>query len=73
MKPAQPSGGHENCPVVPMGSAQWLATCGRGSAGQGVHPLAGEGLGEADPVAAGWQTWAWWRSPSAVAVARVLA
>ena len=40
-----PGGGQENCPGV--------ASDGRRGSGQGVHPLAGEGLGEADAVAAG--------------------
>ena len=36
-----------------MGSAQLLAITGSGWSGQGAHPLSGEGLGEADAVAAG--------------------
>ena len=54
-------GGHETCPVAATRIARWWPwelskgwppTAGLGSA-QGVHPLAGEGLGEADAVAAG--------------------
>lgn len=50
------------CPVVAMRSARWwpwdlpmglVATTAAGWSGQGVHPLAGECLGEADGVAGG--------------------
>ena len=36
-----------------MGSAQRLAITARGVSGQRLHPLAGQGLGEADGLAAG--------------------
>ena len=48
-----PGDGHENCPVVAMGSAQLLAITGPGWSAQWAHPLAGEGLGEAHAFAAG--------------------
>ena len=48
-----PGDGHEFCPVMAMGSAQRLAITARGVSGQRLHPLAGQGLGEADGLAAG--------------------
>ena len=57
-----PGGGHETCPVAVTVPARWWPwdlprggrpPRGRGGSGQGVHPLAGDGLGEAHGVAAG--------------------
>ena len=45
-------GGHENCPVVAMGSAR-LATVRPVWSGQGLTPLPASGLGQADGVAGG--------------------
>ncbi len=49
------------------GSAQ-----GVGSGFSRPHSFPGECLGEADRVAVGMTTWAWWRSRSTVALAMVL-
>ena len=48
-----PSGGHENCPLVATRSARWWPRDLPGVwLGQGVHPLAGHGLGETHAVSA---------------------
>jgi hypothetical protein len=39
--------------VVATGSALGSVATGRGCSGEGFHPLSGEGLGQADAVAAG--------------------
>jgi len=50
-----PGGGHENCPLVAARSARsWTPDVPGGwLLGQGVHPLAGHGLGQSHTVAAG--------------------
>lgn len=49
-----PSGGHENCPLVATRSARsWPTKRAWWWLGQGVHPLAGHGLGESHAVAGG--------------------
>jgi hypothetical protein len=49
-----PSSGHENCPLVATRSARsWPSDVPWGGSSQGVHPLAGHGLGEPDAIAAG--------------------
>jgi hypothetical protein len=49
-----PSGGHEFCPLMATRSAQWWPSDVPGRLlVQGDHSLPGEGLGEADAVAAG--------------------
>ncbi len=47
-----PADGHENCPVMAVGSAPCSAITGQVS-GQWPHPLTGEGLAESDAVAGG--------------------
>jgi hypothetical protein len=49
-----PSGGHESCPLVATRSARsWPPNVAGARLGQGVHPLAGHGLGKTHAVAAG--------------------
>ena len=48
-----PGGGHERCPLVAIGSAQGWPPDVPGWLAQRDHSLSGDGLGEADAVAAG--------------------
>ena len=48
-----PGGGHERCPLAATGSAQWWPPDVPGWLAQRDHSLPGDGLGEADAVAAG--------------------
>jgi len=65
------TGGHENCPPVAARSARsWPPDVPGGWLGQGVHLLAGHGLGQSHAVAAGVAAGRWWRWPSFWASAR---
>ena len=48
-----PGGGHEVCPLAATGSAQWRPPDVPGWLAQRDHSPSGDGLGEADAVAAG--------------------
>ena len=76
-----PGGGHETCPVTDTSSAWWwpcdlpkgLATDGWGwGQVKGLTPCPASAWVRRMESPLVWQTWAWWRSRSTVAVANVL-